>query len=147
MKNLSKLFMAFAIALPLFLSGVGTMLVPAYTAAQTPKDTVCEAINGPGQTCDKSTAPSDMSALVRTIVQILSVIAGVIAVIMIIVAGMKYTASGGDANKVASAKNALIFAIIGLVIVALSQFMVRFVLKQADNVTTPPAAATPAKKK
>jgi hypothetical protein len=52
---------------------------------------------------------------------------------MIILGGLKYITSGGDAQKVASAKSALIYAIVGLVIVALAQAIVRFVLGKATS--------------
>ena len=50
------------------------------------------------------------------------------AVIMIIWGGFRYVTSGGDSNKVSSAKNTIIYAVIGLIIVALAQFIVKFVL-------------------
>jgi len=57
----------------------------------------------------------------------LSVIVGVAAVIMIILSGLRYITSGGDASKVGAAKSSLIYALIGLVIVALAQVIVHFV--------------------
>ena len=80
----------------------------------------------------KSDAPKSagqsLNDLVSTIINVLSVIVGVVAVIMIIIGGRKYITSGGDSNNVASAKNTIIYAIIGLIIVALAQVIVRFVL-------------------
>ncbi len=46
--------------------------------------------------------------------------AAVVAVIVIVVAGFMYTTSGGDSSKVARAKNAILGAVIGLVIVLLA---------------------------
>ncbi len=85
--------------------------------------------------CDLATGsgPSDLQSIARKVVNFLSVIVGVIAVIMIIVGGFRYITSGGDSNRVGGAKNTLIYAIVGLIIVALAQFIVRFVL---TNVTT-----------
>ena len=145
MHYFKKLFLSATIALTLFLGASGVLLLaPVSVSAATPKDAVCEAVNGPGQTCDKTTAGGDVSSLVKKIIQILSVVAGIIAVIMIIVAGMKYITSGGDPNKVTAAKKALIYALIGLVIVALAQFMVKYVLSTAVKSTTQTTA--PAKK-
>ena len=53
---------------------------------------------------------------------------GVIAVIMIIIGGLKYIISSGDSNNINSAKNTILYAIIGLVIVAFAQEVVRYVL-------------------
>lgn len=74
---------------------------------------------------------SDIDSVITTVVEVLSVIVGVLAVIMIIISGFKYVTSGGDAQKVASAKSTLIYAIIGIVIVVLAQVIVRFVLSSA----------------
>ncbi len=71
---------------------------------------------------------------IALIVNIISVIVGVIAVIMIIFGGAKYITSGGESAKITSAKNTLMYAIIGLIVVALAQFIVRFVLKNVSKV-------------
>ena len=71
--------------------------------------------------------------IVTLIVNIFSVIVGIVAVIMIIYGGFKYITSGGDSGNITSAKNTIIYAIIGLVVVALAQFLVQFVL---DKVVT-----------
>ncbi len=52
------------------------------------------------------------------------IIAGVSAVFFIILAGIQFMLSGGDAVKVARARKTLTFAIIGLVIVVLSYFII-----------------------
>lgn len=68
-----------------------------------------------------------------TIVDILSLVVGAVAIIVIVYSGLKYVASGGDANKVGSAKNTLIYALIGLAVAALAQFLVHIVLYQASH--------------
>lgn len=70
---------------------------------------------------------------ISTVVSILSYIVGIVSIIMIIVAGLKYITSGGDANKVGSAKNTLIYAMIGIAIAGLAQALVHFVLSSASN--------------
>lgn len=60
----------------------------------------------------------------------LSLIVGIVAVVMIMIGGLRYITSGGNDTSVTSAKNTLLYAIIGLIIVALSQVMVRFVLSK-----------------
>jgi hypothetical protein len=65
----------------------------------------------------------------KHLINIFSAIIGVVAVIMIIFGGFRYITSGGNDSSVTSAKNTILYAIIGLVIVALAQLLVRFVLK------------------
>jgi hypothetical protein len=55
---------------------------------------------------------------------------------MIIYGGFRYIISGGESGRVGAAKNSLIYAIIGLVIVALAQLIIHFVLNQTNNVGT-----------
>ena len=53
---------------------------------------------------------------------------------MIIYGGFRYVTSGGDSGHVSSAKNTIIYAIVGLVVVALAQFIVQYVLNQVSQV-------------
>jgi len=88
---------------------------------------------GSGNTC---TAGNDAGGaqkiqdIVTLIVNIFSVVVGIVAVIMIVVGGFKYITSGGDSGNITSAKNTIVYAIIGLVVVALAQFIVKFVLNK-----------------
>jgi cytochrome bd-type quinol oxidase subunit 2 len=70
----------------------------------------------------------------RAIVNLFSVVVGVVSVIMIIYGGFRYITSGGDSGRVGNAKNTLIYAIVGLVIVALAQLIVHFVLNQTNSI-------------
>lgn len=72
-----------------------------------------------------------LDSLVKEILNILSVIVGIAAIIMIIVAGLRYITSAGEAEKVKGAKNTLLYAVIGLIIVALAQTITHFVLTEA----------------
>ena len=65
----------------------------------------------------------------KRLINIFSAVIGVVAVIMIIFGGFRYITSGGNDTSVTSAKNTILYAVIGLIIVALAQLIVRFVLK------------------
>jgi hypothetical protein len=82
---------------------------------------------------DTTQASTSINNIIKTVVNIFSIIVGIVAVIMIIIGGFKYITSGGDSNNISSAKSTIIYAIIGLVVVALAQFIVQFVL---NKVTT-----------
>jgi len=82
---------------------------------------------------DTDVGTKKIQDIVTLVVNIFSVIVGIVAVIMIIYGGFKYITSGGDSGNITSAKNTIIYAIIGLVVVALAQFLVQFVL---DKVVT-----------
>lgn len=77
---------------------------------------------------------ADLTNIIALIVNVISLIVGVVAVVMIIFGGMKYITSGGESNKITSAKNTIMYALIGLIVVAFAQFIVRFVLQKAATV-------------
>jgi hypothetical protein len=115
-------------------------LAPAIAHADVPN---CEGIQncldvGSCQTdptnCDNNgDAGSRVQNLIKLVINVVSLIVGVVAVIMIIFGGFKYITSGGEGSNVSGAKNTILYAIIGLVIVALAQVIVRFVLQKTTQ--------------
>jgi hypothetical protein len=105
-----------------------SMVVGPQTASADAKSDVCSGIGtaSGGKGC--GTSGTSLTDVVGAVINILSVMAGVIAVIMILVAGFRYITSGGDSGKVSSAKGALIYAVVGLIVAAMAQAIVRFVL-------------------
>ncbi len=75
--------------------------------------------------------PGDLfgdAGIFTTIVNILLFIVGALAVIMIIIGGLRYAISGGDAKAVSAAKNTILYAIVGLIVAFLAFAAVNFVL-------------------
>lgn len=114
---------------------------PVPVLAQTqanPQDQLCSGavnlkIDG-GSTCSAATGgTSSLNDIIAKVINIFSVIVGIIAVIMIIVGGFFYITSGGKQESVQKAKNTILYAIIGLVIVALAQVIVKFVLQKSTS--------------
>jgi TRAP-type C4-dicarboxylate transport system permease small subunit len=102
---------------------------PAY--AQTANELRCGVNAAAGQNgCGNNgtDAVRKVNQTIGTVVNIISSLAGVVAVIMIIVGGFRYITSSGDSAKTASARNTITYAAIGLAIVALAQVIVRYVL-------------------
>ena len=66
--------------------------------------------------------------VIKTIINALLFFIGVVAVIMIIWAGVQYTTSAGDSNKVATAKNTIVYAVIGLIVAIFAYAIVNFVV-------------------
>lgn len=67
-------------------------------------------------------------AVFNQIVQLVLLIVGAIAVLMLIVGGIRYIVSGGDSSAVEGAKNTILYAIIGIIIVFLSYAAVEFLI-------------------
>ncbi|MBL8122452.1 hypothetical protein JNM87_06940 [Candidatus Saccharibacteria bacterium] len=116
------------------LAVLGTMVfTPALaSAADANRQAVCEAIGpvGGGTNCD-SASTTGVNSVISTGLNIFATIIGLVAVVMIFISGYKYITSGGDSSKVASAKSTLIYAIVGIVVAALAQVIVKFVLSKA----------------
>ena len=117
-------------------------LVPAVASAQdgpSPQAGVCQGAStlqfgdGSGDCSDTGDAEETVNSLVTSIINIFSVVVGIVAVIMIIWGGFKYITSGGDSGNIGTAKNTILFAIVGLIIVAMAQIIVKFVLAKATN--------------
>lgn len=68
-----------------------------------------------------------------TIANILLLILGAVAVIMLIVGGFRYVVSGGDSTAVEGAKNTILYAIIGIVVAFLAYAAVNFVVGQLQE--------------
>lgn len=112
--------------------------VPAVVSAVDINDQICNGAqldpNGGGcSSADISNAGDDVGTVITNGINLSSLIVGIIAVIMIIIGGVKYITSGGDAGNVTGAKNTILYALIGLVIVALAQTIVYFVLNKTSS--------------
>jgi hypothetical protein len=136
-----KPFKNIVIGLSLALSLLFLQAVPAYAefTQQTINSGLCAgssgvvADNSAAANCNGDDATDKINSLIQTIVNLLSAVVGVVAVIMIIVGGLRYITSGGNDTSVTGAKNTILYAIIGLIIVALAQLIVHFVLNKVTN--------------
>jgi hypothetical protein len=108
-----------------------SLLVPAAvaTAAATQTDAknkVCEGIGG----CSNTAGEKSVSDILALVVNVLSTIVAVAAVLVIVFAGFRYVIAMGDSSKISSAKDTIMYAIIGLIVAGLAQVIVRFVLSR-----------------
>ena len=119
-------------------AGVMSIVLPVLTASSAfaldaNTSAVCQGVGliSGASDCAQPANSTSVDSILSTTINIMSIVAGIIAVIMIIVGGIKYTTSSGDSNRVNSAKNTILFAIIGLVVAALAQAIAHFVLHKA----------------
>lgn len=111
----------------------GAALAPQLVMADSPTSAACSAL---GSSADCSSQPSNgvaINSVITAVINVLSMVVGVVAVIMIIVGGFKYVTSNGDSSAISSARSTITYAIVGLIIVALAQVIVRFVLAKATG--------------
>lgn len=70
------------------------------------------------------------NGILTNVINLLLTVIGIIAVIMIIVGGIRYTTSNGDASQTKSAQNTILYAVVGLVIAIMAYAIVRFVVNR-----------------
>ncbi len=114
-------------------------LAPAMVNAASIQGSLCSGANldltQSNTDCTTKASVSDFQTTLSNIINIISIIVGVVAVIMIIYGGFKYITSGGKQESVTGAKNTILYGLIGLIIVALAQIIVKFVLHQTATAT------------
>ncbi len=89
-----------------------------------------QQIEAPDGVSDKLNGGFDTSgaALIQLGLSWLFLISALLALIFLIFSGIQWITSQGDPNKIAAAKSRLLYSIIGLIVVAISFFVVRAVL-------------------
>lgn len=116
---MAALIMAFFIVAPTF-------------AAYNPigDSAACKGANKPAVCNDLNVTDGKqaVNTTVQNVIDILFYVIGIIAVIMIIVGGIKYTTSNGDSSALTSAKNTILYAVVGLVVALMAYTIVNFVI-------------------
>ena len=101
-----------------------------------PLEQVCEGRDDTSAVCaenerGKTEDPfAGENSTLETVANFLALVTGVIAVIVIIVAGITMMLSSGDSTKIANSRNAIIYAAIGIVGVVLARSIVVFVVNR-----------------
>ncbi len=108
-------------------AGVAT-LSPATVSAASPQSEVCKGI-GAASGSGGCSSNISLTRVIRNVINLFSIVIGIIAVIMVMFSGFKYVTAAGDSGSLTTAKQTLIYAIVGLVIAALAQVIVQFVLR------------------
>lgn len=70
------------------------------------------------------------SGLVKSVVNILLWVIGILSIIMIIFSGIRYVTSSGDASKTKAAQNTLIYSVVGLVVAIMAWAIVDLVVNK-----------------
>lgn len=84
--------------------------------------------NCPGGNVCGAAQTDDFQVMMHNIVNTLLLVLGMIAVIMIVIGGIRYTTSNGDASQVKAAKDTVLYSVVGLVVAILAYAIVNFVI-------------------
>jgi hypothetical protein len=102
-------------------------------AATNPFNEACKA-KGAGSSAACQQNGSDpltgKDGIITKATALIGYLAGVSSIILIIVSAIMYVISNGDSSKIKSARDTLIYAVVGLVIVGVSQGLVLFILNR-----------------
>lgn len=127
-KKASSVVMSSVFVLALALSVVSF----AGQALAVDTSAACDGVAATGGSCGAG-GEADVKGVIKTVVNVLSVIVGAVSVIMIIIGGLRYITSAGDSSGVQGAKNTIIYAIVGLVVVIFAQAIVAFVVNRVQT--------------
>lgn len=130
-KTLVAILALIVLAMPL------AALSPTFTSSAAAIDVLSQTCNNPDAPAKpefcKDNVNNDATLLgpdgiLMKVLNILSLIGGVIAIFVIIIGAVKLVASGGDTNSVASSRRAILYALLSLAIIAVAQIAVRFII-------------------
>ena len=127
MKKLQLLIVSVITALTL---GLG-LSAPAF--AVDPLQEACQGAAASSATCQgrsggASNPLTGPSGVLTKATQIIAIVTGIAAVIMIIIGGFRFVLAGGDVSALTSARKTVIYAAVGAVIAISAQFIVTFVI-------------------
>lgn len=109
-----------------FASGLALHQQPTYAACGSPAECIAQPVDelNDGKKLD------GQGGYIQIITNTLLFVIGAISVIVIIVGGIKYATSDGDPSKIKSAKDTILYAIVGIVIAILAFALVQFITTQ-----------------
>ena len=136
MKINIKKAMLTLLAVPMLAAGVAGLVAPHVGAAASDnglglKKGVTSAKGSDQVSClfgSEKEGCTEGTGIFQTIVNVILFIVGAVAVIMIVIGGVRYTVSNGDSNAVTGAKNTIMYAIVGLVVAIIAYALVNFVV-------------------
>mgnify|MGYP000502680230 FL=1 len=85
---------------------------------------------------NKNTGETQVNGIIKTIVGVLLMAVGAISIIMIVIGGILFALSSGDAQKAAKARSTILYAVVGLIVSVFASAIVNFVF---DGFNKPPA--------
>lgn len=126
------------IILLLSILGIGSQLIlPSSAAAIDIITPACQGSAANSPVCkDNKNEPSNSNSIygpngvLTKTANLIAVVVGIASVIMIIISGFKYITSSGDPSNIKSAKDTLMFAVVGIVITVSARAIVLFVLSR-----------------
>ncbi|MFZ3009986.1 MAG: TrbC/VirB2 family protein [Candidatus Microsaccharimonas sp.] len=121
MQRIKQTLMAFALVF-----GLGLVLVPATNVGAV--DALGDACTANPDSVLCKNKGDQAGDVVKTVVNVLLYVIGVISVLMIIIGGIMYATSAGEAGRIKTAKDTILYAIVGLAVAFFAFAIVNWVL-------------------
>jgi hypothetical protein len=77
---------------------------------------------------DQATDLFGSAGIFTTVTNVMLFIVGAISVIMVVIGGLRYVVSGGNSGNITTAKNTILYAIVGLIIAIMAYAVINFVI-------------------
>ena len=130
MKNIIKKSLGALLVVPALALGI-SLAVPVFQPADANAAPFDQGLKDGADSSKGKDQQSDLfgdNGVFKTITNVLLFIIGAISVIMLIIGGIRYVVSGGDSGAITSAKNTILYAIVGIVVAILAYALVNFVI-------------------
>ena len=111
--------------------GLLGVFTPAVSAANGIN--ICSGENGGDNSVycqNKDKGEGQVNGIIKTIVEVLLTAVGAISIIMIVIGGIMFALSSGDAQKAAKARNTVLYAVVGLAVSLFASAIVNFVFNR-----------------
>ncbi|MCA9338863.1 hypothetical protein KC939_00785 [Candidatus Saccharibacteria bacterium] len=108
--------MLLSLGLASVLSAPTTQAISPFGACGGSSSSVCEGRD------------DNLMKIVRNIINTLLFLVGVIAVIVIIISGIRFVTANGNSDQIASARNGIIYSVVGLAVALMAYAIVYFVI-------------------
>ena len=123
------------LAAGILMTGLLGVFTPAVYAANGIN--ICSEENQNSVYCqNKDKGEGQVNGIIKTIVEVLLMAVGAISIIMIVIGGILFALSSGDAQKAAKARSTILYAVVGLIVSVFASAIVNFVF---DGFNKPPA--------
>jgi len=119
MNYIKTIIVAFIIAI------TGSLALAPAAGALDPLEEQCSDPNSTSTICKNK--DENINDVIKTVVNVLLFIVGIISVLMIIIGGIMYATSAGDSGAVGKAKNTIMYAVVGLIVAFVAFAVVNWV--------------------
>lgn len=114
-----------------FLILYSVFFIPVFASAQIAPLTSANCQTSLGINCSAGDNAGTLRTYALTIINVFLGLVGVVALIFILIGGVRYISSRGDEGEAESAKKTILYAVIGILVVGIAAILVNFTLNAA----------------